>query len=521
MSIAYRCFSGAARASSLSVALAAGVALSLLPANSAFAQNRTRVTTAVTETIAAYNPYADSVSLMYAVYSQSYGNFFDWSFVKQGYISRFAESWSNPDNMTWVFKLKKGLKRNNGEPVVAADIVHSVGRAQNDPQSKQKHNVRYIKEVSAPDDFTVIMKTTEPVAPLLEYLQRLIVTSKAQYDKLGPNADKDAPVGAGPYAIKQLSVDNFIALQKVPGHPDVKPENPDELIFRIIKEPESRVTALLNGEVQIAQFIPPQLVPRVQSSTAARIEWQDSVELMFIAMSPTQKPWDKKEVRQAVAHAIDRDALIKVILNGQATKLDGPIGPGQYGYDPNLQPRYDYNPKKAKELLAAGGYPNGVEIDYYATVGRYIGDKQVSEAMVPMLEAVGFKVNLKTPEWGTLWANVQKGGVPFYYMGRGSVVDPSAALSQYFETGSSPRIKFSNPAVDAALQAERREFDETKRIALLRKAMSIITEEAPAHFLWRHKMATGVANNVTVNINPQMDIYGTEITIKPRGRGAK
>jgi peptide/nickel transport system substrate-binding protein len=105
-------------------------------------------------------------------------------------------------------------------------------------------------------------------------------------------------------------------------------------------------------------------------------------------------------------------------------------------------------------------------------------------------------------------------------MGRGSVVDPSAALSQYFETGGSPRIKFSNKEVDAALQAERQEFDEKKRIELLRKAMSVITEEAPAHFLWRHKMATGVANNLTVNINPQMDIYGTEITVKPRGRGA-
>ena len=353
---------------------------------------------------------------------------------------------------------------------------------------------------------------------MLEFLQRVIITSKAQFDKLGANADREAPVGAGPYSIRQLAVDNFIALQKVPGHPEVKPENPDELIFRIMKEPESRVTALLNGEVQIAQFIPPQLVPRVQSSTAARIEWQDSVELMFLAMSPAQKPWDVKEVRQAAAYAIDRDTLIRVILQGQATRLDGPIGKGQYGYDPNMQPRYTYDPKKARELLAKGGYPNGVEIDYFATVGRYISDKQVSEAIVPMLEAAGFKVNLKTPEWGTLWANVQKGGVPFYYMGRGSVVDPSAALSQYFETGASPRIKFSNKQVDEALKAERQEFDEKKRIELLRKAMSVITEEAPAHFLWRHKMATGVASHVTANINPQMDIYGTEITVKPRGR---
>ncbi len=492
----------------------------LAPWDHAAAQQRTRVNVAVTETIASINPYSDSVSLMYAIYSQTYGNIVDWSFEKGGYVSRFAESWSNPDKLTWVFKLKKGLKRNNGEPVVAADFVHSIGRAMNDPQSKQKHNVRWIKEMSAPDDHTVIFKTSEPVAPMLEHFSRIAVTSKAQYDKLGPAADKDAAFGAGPYAIRQVAVDNFFAMTKVPGHPDVKPENPDEIIFRIMKEPESRVTALLNGEVQIAQFIPPQLVPRVQGSTAAHVVWEDAVELMFLAMSPEHKPWDKKEARQAVAHAIDRDALIKVLLAGQGTRLDGPIGPGQFGYDPNLKPKYDYNPAKARELLKQAGYPNGVEIDFVATVGRYIADKQICEAIVPMLEAVGFKVNLKTPEWGTMWSSVQKGGVPFYYMGRGSVIDPSAALSQYFETGQSPRIKFSNPLVDKALAAERQEFDEPKRIALLRQAMSIITEEAPAHFMWRHKMATGVANNVTFKPQPTMDVFGVDIIVKPRGRAA-
>ena len=344
--------------------LAAG-GLALAISASAQTQQRTRVTAAVTETIASVNPYADSVSLMYAIYSQTYGSLVDWSFEKGGYISRFADSWSNPDKTTWVFKLKPGLKRNNGEPVLAADFVHSINRAMNDPQTKQKHNVRWIVGMETPDERTLIIKTSEPVAPMLENLSRVIVTSKAQFDKLGPAADKEAPFGAGPYAIKQIAVDNFFAMTKVPGHPDVKPDNPDEIIFRIMKEPESRVTALLNGEVQIAQFIPPQLVPRVQASSSASIVWKDAVELMFLAMSPEHKPWDKKEVRQAVAYAIDRDALIKVLLNGQATRLDGPIGPGQFAYDKDLQPRYTYNPAKARELLKQGGYPNGVE---YASV---------------------------------------------------------------------------------------------------------------------------------------------------------
>lgn len=497
------------------VLTASAFALSLF-ASDAEAQRRSRVTVAVTETIASINPYADSVSLMYNIFGETYGTLVDYDYDTGTYTSKIAESWKVVDPLTWEFKLRKGLVRHNGDPLVAADIAHSVNRAKTDPQSKQKHNVRYMKDVQIKDENTVVITTTEPVAPMLEYFSRLIITSKALHAKHGPAADKEAPFGLGPYKIKQIAVDNFFAMEKAEGHRLVKPEHPDEVIYRIMKEPESRVTALLNGEVQVAQFIPPQLTPRVQSSSAARIVWEDSVEIMFLAMSPKIKPWDKKEVRQAVAYAIDRDALIKVLLNGQATRLDGPIGKGQYAYDPNLQPKYAHNPAKARELLKQAGYPNGVEIDYYATVGRYTSDKQISEAIVPMLEAVGFKVNLKTPEWGTLWANVQKGGVPFYYMGRGSVVDPSAALSQYFETGGSPRIGFSNKDVDDALKAERQEFDEQKRIALMRKAMSIITDEAPAHFLWRHQLATGVANNVEVKVLPNMDIVATNITMRAR-----
>ena len=104
-------------------------------------------------------------------------------------------------------------------------------------------------------------------------------------------------------------------------------------------------------------------------------------------------------------------------------------------------------------------------------VNRYTLDKQVTEAMIPMLNAAGFKARLLTPEWPTLWANVQKGRVPFFYMGRGGVLDPSSAFHQYFRKGGSPRIGFSHPDLDAALDAEQQEFDPEKRNQNLTRAM--------------------------------------------------
>jgi peptide/nickel transport system substrate-binding protein len=154
-----------------------------------------------------------------------------------------------------------------------------------------------------------------------------------------------------------------------------------------------------------------------------------------------------------------------------------------------------------------------VDVELSTPVGRYTLDKQITEAMVPMLNAVGIRTKLITPEWATLWANVQVGKVPFYYMGRGGVVDPSAALSQYFETGASPRIGYSNRKVDELLAAERQAFDPEKRKKILGQAMSLITQEAPAHFLWRHQLLFGMTKNVDYRPLPSERIYAWNMKV--------
>ena len=237
---------------------------------------------------------------------------------------------------------------------------------------------------------------------------------------------------------------------------------------------------------------------------------------MFLAMSPKYKPWDNLKLRQAVCYAIDRDLIIKNVLKGQADRLDGPIGPGQYGYDAEYTKKnliIAYDPAKARELVKASGYNN--EPVYLDTpVGRYINDKEVTEAMVPMLNAVGINARLRTPEWATLWADVQRGKTPFYYMGRGSVVDPSVALSQYFETNGSPRIGISDPKIDQTLAAERVTFDPAERKKALNAAFKAIEDAAPACFMWRHHMLYGESKNIVHKPNPSGRIFGTEIIVK-------
>lgn len=478
----------------------------------------TRISIGVTETMDTFNPYADSVSLMYSVWCQVLGCLGTYDFDKGQHVGLVIERWEVKDPNNWIFHVRKGLKFHNGLPVTAHDIVHSMGRTRNDPQSKQRQNIAAVASEKALNDYTVQVTTKIPTAPLLDYLfDRIIITSKQLYDKHGAEvADRQYPFGAGPYKFRELIPGQRLVIGKDKSHPMWKqfPQAPDEIVFRNMREPEQRVTALLNNEIQIAQFVPPHLRERVEQSPRHKIVKFHTAEIMFLAMMPKVKPWDNKLVRQAVAYAIDRDLLIKTLLRGEASRLDGPIGEGQYGYDPNLQPKYTYNPEKARDLLKQAGYPNGVDVELQTPVGRYTLDKQVTEAIIPMLNAVGFRAKLATPEWATLWANVQAGKVPFYYMGRGGVVDPSAALAQYFETGASPRIGYSNPKVDELLSAERQAFDPAKRKKLLSQAMSLITEEAPAHFMWRHQLLFGMAKNVDYRPLPSERIYGWNMKVR-------
>ena len=475
-----------------------------------------RVSIGVTETMETFNPYGDSVSLLYGIWCQVMGCLGTYDFNKGEYVGMLAEKWEVKDPNNWIFHLRKDIKWHDGSPFTADDVVHSFNRARSDPQSKQTQNIAPIASASAVDKYTVRFTTKQPTAPLPEYLfDRLIITNRAVYEKYGADtADRKYPIGAGPYKFKELVPGQRFVITKNPDYPGMKKmtQAPDEIVYRVMREDEQRVTALLNGEIQIAQFIPPHLRQRVDGDGNAKTTTVDSVEIMFLAMQP-KPPFDKKEVRQAVCHAIDRDRIIKTLLQGLATRLDGPIGPGQYGYDPNLKPKYDYSPEKAKKLLAQAGYPNGVDVELETPVGRYTLDKQINEVITQMLNGAGFRAKLATPEWATLWSNVQAGKVPFYYMGRGSIVDPSVALSQYFETGGSPRIGYSNPKLDKLLATERQTFEPAKRKKVLSEAMSVITDEAPACFMWRHKMIYGMAKNIDYKPTPSGRIFGEDIRV--------
>jgi len=506
---------GMGMVSALAMAVLVTGAAALSSANA-----KSRVAVGATETISSHNPHGDSISMGYGIWCQVYGCLGYFDFEAGAYKGMLAERWEtdkqNPN--VWTFYLRKGLKRHNdGKELTSADVVHSFWRMKNDKQSRQTQNVKHVAKTEAIDKYTVRVTTKKPTAPLLEFLfDRVMITGKDLYDKHGARtADREHPWGWGPYKLKQIAIGQRIVLEKDAGNPWAKPSMPDELMFRVMREPEQRVTALINQEIQIAQFIPPHLAVRIDQAKNADLVPTSSVELMFLAMSPKFKPWDNPVLRKAVCHAINRDGIIKAILKDQAQRLDAPIGPGQYGYNAEAaaQMKVEYDVAKAKAMIEKAGL-KGTKVALSTPVGRYVNDKQVTESMIPMLKAIGLDATLKTPEWPTLWANVQKGKVPFYYMGRGGVVDPSPAFAQYFETGGSPRIGFSSKKVDSLLQKERATFDPEERKKVINQAFAEIVKEQPACFMWRHKLLYGISKSVAYKPTPTGRIWGSDIVVK-------
>ena len=471
----------------------------------------TRVAIAGTTTIESPNPYTVG---LYNLWCQVVGCLVAYDFGRGDYVGELADRWEVESPTSWLFHLDGRARWSDGTPFTAADVVHSVDRARVDPAGRSQLFVSPIDHVEAVDDHTVRIHTKQPTASLLDYLKSLPMTSKAQFDRLGDNLASEKPLGTGPYRFGELVPDRHLVLTKETAWWGGAVQGPDEVILRVIREPEARVTALLNNEVQIALDVPPHMLDRVQNGPNTKAVTVPGAEMVILAMNSKRPPWDHKALRQAVGYAIDREAIIQGVLRGQARRLDGPLGPSQYGYDPDLQPRYHYDPERAKQLVAQAGFPNGVDVELAAPVGRYPQDKQVVEAIAPMLTAAGIRTRVLTPEWPTLFADINAGRAAFYYMSRMGVVDPGVPLSQYFETGISRRTGYSNPQVDSLFARERATFNPAERKQVLSQLMSLVTEEAPVQFLFQQMMVYGLARNVELEVRPDANILPTTIRVR-------
>jgi peptide/nickel transport system substrate-binding protein len=245
-----------------------------------------------------------------------------------------------------------------------------------------------------------------------------------------------------------------------------------------------------------------------------RIDQIEGLRMFFLTMNVAMKPFDNKLVRQAVNYSIDAPSIVKNIFDGIGYPVNGPVGPNVIGADPKLK-RYPYDPQRAKKLLAQAGYPNGLDVQFYYSAGRYPKDREVCQVVAAQMVKGGFRVELISQEWALFWGRdgVNGGKLPFYYIGRGSLVDADTLYDQYFRTGTTKRCNYSNPEVDKLVEEQQRTPDTKRRVALLQQIGKILMEDVPFVPLYNLADIYGAAKNLIWRKRPDERILGWDMKI--------
>ena len=469
----------------LSRTISAGALLSIAPLaypkrSRSQAPSKSRITIAHGVGVYSLNPYAVTTSPIQGAWGCIMETLLDFDYDKREYRGVLAESWEMKGNKLH-FKLRQGIRFHDGTPFGSQDVAASLKRMMTDKASLVAPSLRNIKEIEAPDGFNVVLTLKRSDATALEDLNNRVIMKQSVAEKMGE--EDNNPIGTGPFKFVSWERSGQFVMRRSDSYWG-QPAKIEEVIYKTIKEDAARMAALEGGQADLISTIPAHEVPRLKSNSRLRIQQVEGLRPIFLVLSPAYKPLDNPKVRRAITHAIDRDRLIKHVLEGNAYPLNGLIGRQVFGYDPGAK-AYSYDPEKAKQLLSEAGFANGFEIDYYSPRGRYPKDVEVAQVVVEHLSKVGIKANLKTPEWSIFNTEYKEGKYPIYLTGRGSLTDADALFHQYFRTGVTRRVLgYSNPNLDKLIDTEQQTFDVKKREKLLGEAHRMILEDAPAVPLW-------------------------------------
>ena len=448
----------------------------------AYAQSSTRSRITIAHGVGVYslNPYAVNTSPLQAAWGSIMEPLIDADYEKRGYRGVLAQSWEMKGTKL-QFNLRKNIRFHDGAPFTSKDVVASFKRILTDKSSLQAPNLANVGEMDAPNDHTFIITLKKADANALEDINSRVIMKQSVAEKMG-EAD-NRPIGTGPFRFTSWERSGQFVVRRNESYWG-EAAKIDEVIYKAIQEDAARIAALEAGQADVISNIPPHEVGRLKANPRVRIQQVQGLRPIFLVLSPAYKPLENVKVRRAITHAIDRNRIIKHVLEGNAYPLSGLLSPQVFGYEPSAK-AFAYDPEKAKQLLNEAGFPNGFEIDYYSPTGRYPKDREVAQVIVEQLSKVGIKANLKTPEWSIFNTDYKNGKYPIYLTGRGSLTDADTLFQQYFRTGVTRRtLGYSNPKLDEILEAQQLTFDVKKREKLLWEAHKIILDDAPAVPLW-------------------------------------
>jgi peptide/nickel transport system substrate-binding protein len=401
--------------------------------------------------------------------------------VTYEYKPLLAKSYKWLDATTMEFELRQGITFHNGEKFDADDVVYTINYV-TDPENKVlvQQNVDWMAKAEKLGPYKVKLYLKKPFPAALEYLGGNVpIYPNAYYAKVGPKGFGQKPVGTGPYKVMQIEPGKKIVFVKNEKYFKDSPKGQPaigKLVQRTIPEMTTQMAELMTGGLDWIYMLTPEQALNLEKVRGINVLRGEDMRIAFIQMDVTGRtgdtPFKDLRVRRAVNHAIDRQAISKNLVGGESRVVHAACFPSQFGCTDDVM-KYEYNPGKAKKLLAEAGYPNGFEVDFYG-----YRDRQYGEAMVGYLQAVGIKANLKWLQYSALRDMTQGDKVAFVMNTWGSygVNDISNITGQHFKLEYNDFAR--DPQVRDWLQEGDNSVDSSHRKEVYNKALKRIAEQA-------------------------------------------
>jgi len=402
-----------------------------------------------------------------------------------------AESWDTTDPKALVFKLRQGVKFQDGTPFDASAVKFNIDRILTADASPRKSEISTIASVDVVDPATVRFNLKSPSAPLLATLvdRAGMMVSPAAAQKYGADLTL-APLGAGtgPFRFVEWKQDDHITLERNPDYWRAAPNGDklpylDKLTYRIIVDDNSRLTNLKTGDVDMVRQPPAKDIAAIKKDSSLVYKDVPGLDYFGMELNNTAEPFNTKSLRQAVAWAIDRDQIVQTVYFGVAVASNGPIAPPMPAYDKSYKP-FTRDLAKAKAKLAEGGKPNGFSFNLLITSNSPV-NQQLAELLKDELKDIGVTVNLVPEEFAKLIDDEQKHTFQAGLSGWSGRIDPDGNTYAHFRTGGSFNYgQYSNPQVDDALDQAQMTYDAEKRNSLYRQANAAIVEDVARIFIY-------------------------------------
>ena len=441
-------------------------------------------------------------------------------------VPALATSWeASEDGLTWTFQLREGVTFHDGEPFNAEAVCFNFDRWYNFSGPLQNSSVTYYwqtvfrgyaqnedeslapslyQSCEAPDELTAVLTITEPSTSFLGALAltNFTIASPAALTEFEADAgtvDEEAgvfqpsgtygtenPTGTGPFEFESWEVGDRLTLVKNDDYWGEEPQI-DSVVFRPIPDNAARLQALQTGEIQGYDLVEPQDIETIEGDPDLQILDRPAFNVGYVTINQAMAPMDNPLVRQAVAHGLDRQAVVDNFYAGRGEVAHQFMPPSLEGYAPEVT-TFDYNPQRARELLQQAGLELPVEIEFWypTDVSRpYMPDPERNfEAFAASLNRSGFRVTARSAPWNPEYLGRQQNGTAGHLnlIGwTGDYGDPDNFVGTFFQSRQPAWGTDENPnaeVIDVLNRAER-ETDLAERTALYEEANRLIADWIP------------------------------------------